>query len=98
MKEQPKYVLLDKRESLGESLVSDGWTFGLLLLCIWASQGSKWWTFLTALMFLAFLLVKAAAVVTTRQHKFKDLGELEAWAAQERSNTGNKPSGEATSA
>jgi hypothetical protein len=42
MKEQPKYVLLDKRQTVGESLVSDGWTFGLLLLCIWASQGSKW--------------------------------------------------------
>jgi hypothetical protein len=86
MKEQPKYVLLDKRQTVGESLVSDGWTFGLLLLCIWASQGSKWWTFCTALMFLAFMLVKAAGIVGDRQHKFKSLDELEAWTAKERSN------------
>lgn len=98
MKEQPKYVLLDNRKSLGESLVSDGWTFGLLLLCIWASQGSKWWTFLTALMFLAFLLVEAETFVNTRQHKFKDLGELEAWVAQERSNAQGKPPTESGSA
>lgn len=86
MKEQPKYVLLDKRQTVGESLVSDGWTFGLMLLCIWASQGSKWWTFLSALMFLVFTLGKLTALVNSRQHKFKSIEELEAWAAKERSN------------
>lgn len=49
-------------------------------------------------MFLAFLLAKAAAIVNTRQHKFKDLGELESWAAQERYNTEVKPSHEVASA
>ena len=87
MKEQPKYVLLDKRENLAESVVKDGVTFGLLLLCIWASQGSKWWTFFTALMFLAFLGAKAAAIVGTRQHKFQRIEDLHAWVEQERSNT-----------
>ena len=86
MKEQPKYVLLDKRQSMGESIVSDGVTFGLLLLCIWASQGSKWWTFFTALMFLVWLGAKAANVVTTRQTKFKDLDAMQQWINNERSN------------
>ena len=86
MKEQPKYVLLDRRQTVGESLVRDGATFGFLLICIWASQGSTWWTFLTALMFLAFMMVRAAAFVGSRQHKFKSLDELEAWVAKERSN------------
>ena len=84
--EKPTYILLDKRQTLGESLVSDGVTFGLLLLCIWISQGSKWWTFWTALMFIAWLGAKGAAVYGSRQHKFKDIDELEAWTAKERSN------------
>ena len=97
MKEQPKYVLLDKRQTVGESLVSDGWTFGLLLLCIWASQGSKWWTFCTALMFLTFMLVKGAAVVGKRKHEFKGIEDLHAWVEQERSNTRVNPRSEAAS-
>ena len=71
-------------DKLGELI--DGWTFGLLLLCIWASQGSKWWTFCTALMFLAFMLVKAAAVVGKRKHEFKGIEDLHAWVEQERYN------------
>jgi len=86
MKERPKYVLLDKRQTLGESLVSDAATFGLLLLCIWASQGSKWWTFFTALMFLVWLCANAGAVISTRQTKFKDLDDMQAWIDKERSN------------
>lgn len=86
MKEQPKFVLLDKRQTVAESLVSDGMTFGLLLLCIWVSQGSKWWTFFTALMFIAWLGVKGAAVFSTRQTKFKDLEDMQAWINKERSN------------
>ncbi len=86
MEAKPKYVVLDGREKLGESLVKDGVTFGLLLLCIWASQGSKWWTFFTALMFLAYLGGKAASVVGNRQHKFKRLEDLQTWVEQERSN------------
>ena len=84
--EKPTYILFDKRQTLGESLVSDGATFGLLLLCIWISQGSKWWTFFSALCFLGFGIAKCAAVVGNRQHKFKSLDELEEWAAKERSN------------
>ena len=86
MKEQPKYVLLDKRQTVGESMLSDGVTFGLLLLCIWASQGSKWWTFFTALMLIAWLGSKGAAVLSTRQTKFKDLDDMQTWINKERSN------------
>ena len=71
-------------------VLQTGWTFGLLLLCIWASQGSKWWTFCTALMFLAFMLVKTAAVVGKRKHEFKEIEDLHAWVEQERSNN-NSP-------
>lgn len=87
MKEQPTFIVLDKRETLAESIVRDVWTFGLLLLCIWASHGSKWWTFATAIMFMIFTLGKITYLVNTRQHKFKSAAELEAWAARERSNT-----------
>lgn len=85
MKEQPKYVLLDMRQTLAESLVSDGTTFALLLLCIWMSQGSKWWTLFTALMFIAWLGAKSISVFNQRQIKFKNLDDMQIWIDKERS-------------
>ena len=84
--EQPKYVVLDARQTVMQSIVADGATFGFLMLCIWVSQGSRWWTFFTALMFLAYLGFKAASVVQTRQHKFKNLDALAAWVESEQAN------------
>ena len=89
--EQPKYIVFDKRETVAESLVKDGVTFALLLLCIWASLGSTWWTFFTAVMFLVFLGAKAAMAVGSRQKKFTSLDDMQAWIEQERSNTRVKP-------
>ena len=87
MYEQPKFIIFDKRENVLESLARDFITFGLLLLCIWASQGSKWWTFFTGLMFIVFLGAKFLGIARTSQIKFRDLDEMQDWLNKERSNT-----------
>lgn len=81
--EKPTYILLDKRESLGQSIVADIVTFGFLLLCIWASQGSTWWTFCTGVLFLFFGAAKVGMLISERQHKFKNVQELHDWTQRE---------------
>lgn len=90
-------VLLDARQTVMQSIVADGVTFALLLLCIWASQGSKWWTFFTALMFLAYLGGKCAEGLDKRRHKFKNLDALAEWVKAERDNARVNASREAAS-
>lgn len=84
--DKPKYILLDKRESLAESGISDAATFGFLLICIWASQGSTWWTFCTALMFLFWPIATCGRGLDKRRTKFKSLDDMQAWIDKERSN------------
>ena len=67
MKTDQKITLMDLRQTWPEKLASNILTFGLLGLCIWASQGSTWWTFFTALLFLCVLVVRIAAFSTGRR-------------------------------
>lgn len=53
-----KPIVIVFKESLAQSLASDLATFGFLLLCIWASQGSRWWTFFTGALFLLFIVAR----------------------------------------
>ena len=72
-------VVLDKRESVLESFYKDFVTFSLLAFCIYISQGSTWWTFLTGLMFLIFTFAKISIIM--KRHKvFKSKKELLDWA------------------
>lgn len=88
MTDKPKYVVLDRRQTVAESLVSDGATFGLLLLCIWVSQSSTWWTFCSGVFFLLWIVGKCAHTISSRKTEFDDLDAMQAWIDQERSNAG----------
>lgn len=54
--EKPKFVILKTKETLLQSLIKDTYTFAFLLLCIYVSQGSAWWTFFTGVMALIFII------------------------------------------
>jgi len=81
-----KVHLIDERESLLESIVSDMVTFGSLLLCIWISMlvDSTVWMVLTVTLFVAFSLTRIVAGAQSRSHKFHSFEELEAWAREMR--------------
>jgi len=53
---EKEYIII--KESLLKSIAKDCVTFGFLLLCIYVSVGSTWWTFLTGCLFLLFFAAK----------------------------------------
>jgi hypothetical protein len=80
MAEDIKFAVLDGRESFAESFYKDIVTFSFLCFSIWLSQGSKWWTLVTGLMFILFALGKIAVMLNRKQKRFKNKAELIAWA------------------
>lgn len=75
----PIIKVLDRRESLAQSVISDIVTFAFLVLCIWFSwhMGGGFWTFFTVCMFLLF--ISAKSTVSSLQ-KFRTKRELLEWA------------------
>lgn len=80
MSDRPKFIIMDKHESVLTSIVKDVVTFAFLLLCVWVSQGSTWWTFFTGSLFIAFGYFRMAAFVAERQTKLYSKAEAVKWA------------------
>ena len=79
MSKEPKYIVLDERESFIESLGKDFVTFGFLLICIYVSNGSRWWTFVTGTIFLIWLVGSIFSAARKRVRNFESKQELKAW-------------------
>lgn len=68
------------KESLAQSLMSDIVTFGLILLWIWVSRDSTWWTFFTGCMCLVFIVARALEVTKSdRCIRFYSLDDMRKW-------------------
>lgn len=75
-----KPTVIIYKESLAQSLISDLATFGLILLCVWVSQGSTWWTLVTGCMFLFFVLARLIAFTHSDSTlRFYSLDEVQRW-------------------
>lgn len=61
------------------SWARDSVTFGFMLLCIYVSQGSKWWTFLTGVAFIFFFGVKVMKVIKQDRKEFQTKDEVRKW-------------------
>lgn len=78
MSDTPTVIIY--KESLAQSLISDIATFGLILLCIWVSRGSAWWTLITGCMFLFFIVARALeAAKSDKCLRFYSLDEMREW-------------------
>ena len=75
-----EFIIFDKRETLLQSWAKDSFTFGFVLLCIYVSQGSPWWTFVTGFLFLLFIAVKSSCIVNKKQKTLKGKSEAILWA------------------
>ena len=51
-------ITMNPKENIAQSAVKDLITFSMLAFCIYLSQGSTWWTFITGGMFLTFFMIK----------------------------------------
>ena len=60
------------KQSIIKSFVNNFITFSMLAFCIYISQGSTWWTFLTGLIFLIFLWGRLCDFVENRVTTFKN--------------------------
>lgn len=81
--EKPKIIIY--KESLAQSIISDLATFGLILLCIWVSQGSAWWTLVTGCMFLFFVVIRALAATKSENClRFYSLDDMQEWLNKQR--------------
>ena len=78
----PKMVVYDKSETTSQSLLTDGATFGGLLLCIWFSQamGGGVWEFVTLVMFTLWTLCRLPWERVTRTTKLTGKAAAKAWA------------------
>jgi len=71
--------IIDRTESVLESIFKDVVTFSFLIFCIWLSQGSTWWTFLTGTLFLIGLFTRVGSLIQKRCRVFKSKKELIEW-------------------
>lgn len=74
-----KPIVIIYKESLAQSIISDISTFGFLLLCIWASWGSTGWAFLSACLFLVFVVAKASLFARDSRIEFHSFDDMQAW-------------------
>ena len=75
---EPKFIVLDKTETVFESWAKDVVTFGFLLLCIYVSRDSTWWTFATGCLALIFIAGKVQ-LASKRTKKCNSKDELRVW-------------------
>lgn len=66
-------------ETVKESIYKDVVTGIMVAFCVYISQDSTFWTFITGLMFLVFLFSKVSAAVGRGTKKFKTKDELQKW-------------------
>jgi len=78
--EKPKYIYMDKRESLLESVASDLFTFVTVGALIYLSKEQIVWTSITVFMMFIWLVTKFKGVDKVRVHRFKSNKELKEFA------------------
>lgn len=80
--------IVDRRETLVQSVAKDLFTFSFLALCIWLSHGDKFWTFLTGTMTICMGGASLARAVKRRVTKFSTFTEAAQWARAKASAEG----------
>jgi membrane protein YdbS with pleckstrin-like domain len=79
MKNEIKYAVFNKTESLAGSVLKDLTTLAVVSLLVYVSQGSKWWTLVTGLMFIFWVIAKITVITKQRYKTFKTKSELQEW-------------------
>lgn len=74
-----KFSVFVKDETVMESIYKDFITGVMLVFCIYISQNSTWWTFVTGLMFTTFLFTKIKSLFKKKHNIFKTKKDLQKW-------------------
>lgn len=79
MKEPITINLYDMRGKGWKSWLFFAQHLAFLAFCIWLSQGSTWWTFVTGCLFLLVFFSRVASLVKSSEMNFHSLDELQVW-------------------
>lgn len=83
MNDEPKkkllYAVFDKRESIIGSVIKDITTLAVLVLMVYVSRDSNWWTLVTGAMFILWMVAKSAVITGRRYKTFQTKEALQAW-------------------
>ncbi len=78
-KEEDKYIVLALGETVAESIYKDTVTGTMIAFCVYISQNSTFWTFITGLMFLLFVFSKLSSIMLKRRHTFRTKKAMQEW-------------------
>ena len=57
-------ISIKPKENIIQSIFKDLVTFSFIAFCVYISQNSTWWTFITGGMFLIFFMLKLGSVIS----------------------------------
>lgn len=80
MKTTTIYKVLDARRTPGQRLATAMSTYAMLAFCIWLSQGSRFWTLVCGLIFLAGFIAQLNTWTKQRINEFDSVKQLQDWA------------------
>ena len=63
-------VIIKPKENIAQSFFKDLVTFSMIAFCIYISQGSTFWTFITGGLFLIFALIKIGNIINKSTNSF----------------------------
>jgi len=75
---ETKLAVFVKNETVIQSIYKDFVTGVMVAFCVYISQDSTWWTFVTGLMFILFLFAKTKGIMD-KTLNFKTKAELQKW-------------------
>lgn len=76
--EDTNYAVFEKNETVSESIYKDFVTLVMICFCVYISQGSTFWTFITGGMFMLFMFGKIALLMKS-QKRFNTKASLLEW-------------------
>lgn len=79
-----KRTILVYKSSLLQSIISDVFTFGFLLLCMWTSWGDRFWTFVSGCLFFIVLAGRTMFYTNDNAHRFYSIDDLQEWIDKEK--------------
>ena len=68
-------IQIKEKENIIQSFFKDLVTFSFIAFCVYISQDSTWWTFITGGMFLMFALIKIGNIINKSTTTFSSTEE-----------------------
>jgi len=79
MKDEIKYAVFQAEEGIMLSVIRDLTTLMVVSLLVYVSRDSNFWTLITGLMFITWVVSKILSITKSGTRRFKTKAELLSW-------------------